>query len=819
MHQLWSTVLAPVLDALRPASILDVGRDDAHVATLCARHAQRWEGKVLSLQPFSGESFEANLRIEAIGESSALREHMDVDLALIHGDANWWSVHWTLTALPSVPRRTGGPLPITLVHNAGPPHGRRDHYADPASIPANALHPHGVRAGGWQALEEGTPRNGVLTAVEDFVSSCEGLQMVFVPGLGGTVVVGELENLDPHMTELLEGFRLSRFAREQIDSVEDDRLAQVHRAHRAETRAAVAGDQVADREMLHAELGELRARVRELSEALAVKRVSSPDGSSRPAGAGSRGPNQNGSSSSLPVNEKLAEPAPEPTQESVRELLRPPELLSELDWPGSERELSLPIPHDTRRVVDPSAEQRMTVLARSDPHGVRLTLCSILERVEGSVALSVQIDDGACDEIVEMGRRVAHAVAGVSVIRGGQEQPDTHVLVEGEELPRGLRRAGPQRGAIPAVAYLLPGLPPEGSGGSHSLVQEARGLRELGCQARICVPHEALEVASAIYGNSDDLFVAHGKGEEEILEAVGDAAVAVATEHPSLATLQQIRQARPQLVCAYYVQDYEPLFAPPGSARSDRALLSYRSLPRLLLFAKTHWLCNVVAALHGAPIAKVSPSLDRGLFHAEGREERDGVVRVAAMVRPRTPRRRPSATLRTLAAIEAALGPDVQMITFGCDMAAYSQVSAGGADHVEHQGLLSREQVAELMRSSDVFLDASAYQAFGRTGLEAMACGAVPVLPALGGVLEYAEHERNALIFEDDRPRVVADAVIELARHPARLRRLREEGLLRAQGFSVEQAAQSQLELFSAAASRGVEGATTLTQSRGGAIS
>src|ERR1700720_4706189 len=43
-----------------------------------------------------------------------------------------------------------------------------------------------------------------------------------------------------------------------------------------------------------------------------------------------------------------------------------------------------------------------------------------------------------------------------------------------------------------SVAYLLPGLPPEGSGGSHSLVQEARGLRKLGARARVCVPAGSL---------------------------------------------------------------------------------------------------------------------------------------------------------------------------------------------------------------------------------------------------------------------------------------------------------------------------------------
>ena len=56
------------------------------------------------------------------------------------------------------------------------------------------------------------------------------------------------------------------------------------------------------------------------------------------------------------------------------------------------------------------------------------------------------------------------------------------------------------------------------------------------------------------------------------------------------------------------------------------------------------------------------------------------------------------------------------------------------------------------MRRCDVFIDASAYQAFGRSGLEAMACGAVPVLPALGGVHEYALDDENAMVLADGGP-------------------------------------------------------------------
>jgi Glycosyl transferases group 1 len=418
------------------------------------------------------------------------------------------------------------------------------------------------------------------------------------------------------------------------------------------------------------------------------------------------------------------------------------------------------------------------------------------------------------------------------VLPGSEEVPSRGPLVPAER-----RRLAP--GPLPSVAYLLPGLPPEGSGGSHSLVQEARGLRRLGARARVCVPQASLATAGAVYGNEDELFTPYpgdsfipGLSDtsmfDGLLGAIGDARVVVATEYPSVDLLARLARERPEVVCAYYVQDYEPLFAPPESSRADRALLSYRALPDLLLFAKTHWLRNLLGAVHGVSVAKVAPSLDRELFHAGGRSREAAVVRIAAMIRPRTPRRRPLATLKALAAITRELGGGgsggVRIATFGCDDDAFAEISARlpapgvpeapgipgspgilgpsgvpgppAIPGLTHLGLLSRMQVSALMRRSDIFIDASAYQAFGRTGLEAMACGAVPLLPGLGGVHEYADDGDNAVILAEGSPEEIASAVVVLAGDPLRLARLSENGVEVARRFSIERAARSQLALF-----------------------
>jgi hypothetical protein len=357
-------------------------------------------------------------------------------------------------------------------------------------------------------------------------------------------------------------------------------------------------------------------------------------------------------------------------------------------------------------------------------------------------------------------------------------------------------------------------MPSAGSGGANSVVQEARGLRRLGARAHVCIPEAVLERAERLYGNADGCFVAYAS-EVTVGEAVGDATIAVATEHTSVPLVARLARGRPDIACAYYIQDYELLFAELGSPRSDRALLSYGAIPEATLFAKSHFLCNVVMARHGVHVAKVEPSLDSSLFTADRPARRRGGATVAAMVRPRTPRRRPAATLEALAMIQTDLGEDATIMTFGCDPRELDAIGARDARRLQHLGRLRPDEVADYMRRCDVFIDGSAYQAFGRAGLEAMACGAVPVLPALGGVHEYAIHDQNAILLDDDSPSSIAATTVSLLKDEQRLQQLQQAGIEAAARFSVEGGARSQLELFSAITarlSRGPHGRAAGTQ-------
>jgi GT2 family glycosyltransferase/glycosyltransferase involved in cell wall biosynthesis len=366
-----------------------------------------------------------------------------------------------------------------------------------------------------------------------------------------------------------------------------------------------------------------------------------------------------------------------------------------------------------------------------------------------------------------------------------------------------------------SVVFLLPGLAHGGSGGSHSLYQEARALRGLGVPARVMLPRWDMARAAAVYEDAHEIFEAFAD-EQDLAERTRDAHVISATHHKSVALLAAIRERRSDFLAAYYVQDYEPFFTAPYIAQE--AVASYTALPDMLLFAKSHWLCNVVAERHGLSVAKVEPSIDREVFTARATRSRadsprsgesavsepretfsgSGPLRVVAMVRPRTARRQPLATVAVLEELLARHPGEVQVSTFGCYADELAELLGGSARAIQerHLGLLSRATVADLLRETDVFLDMSVYQAFGRTALEAMACGATAVVPAVGGVWEFVEHRSNALAVDTLDSEAALAALGDLVGDRELLERLQAGALATATRYSATRAALSEYVLF-----------------------
>ena len=875
MRAVWSTVVAPVIEACQPAAIVEVGGGDDVLAEM--------------IEDATRERLTEFARIAAEGDVEAPA----ADLALVYGRPNWHSVTEALERLSDLAKAGDEPYPVTLVHGVDWPTGRRDSYPDPATVPVGAMQAHAPDAGGvLRARDEHDQRNGVLTAVEDFVASTgQELEHVHVPGLGGTAVLVPPARMrgkgSRPLAQLVKDFRQTPAVLAHIAAIEADRARALERIDELEVelesaRAGLSVQASSEAELLRGRVEELAAAKAELKEALARRDARlaelAPAASAAPAagdpGAALRARTIDAPASPQPIDRRgvlLGEddPVPEGAEplDAIVRMNGDAERLRGCLWSllaRADRPLRLTLVLGESASVEArllakevaGAEPRVDVVDGDPPErpgewALRVdapvelafgTLRNLLAaarsgnapRPAAAVSLGAlgvpawagedapalllggQVlagdADGLAALIVAVPRNAAPAAEAVALdalvvdFAAPHEPPAAVAEAVGDAFADegALVRAVRERLENPlALAYVLPGMPPEGSGGSHSVFQEARALSALGARVRVLVESEFAERASRLYPEATDLIHAY-PDPRALAGGLDGFDVAIATQAPSARLVEEHVRSRDDVLGAYYIQDYEPLFSPGGGPSADAALLSYRYAEKLLLFAKTHWIGNVVAAAHEVPVAKVTPSLDRSVFHAEGRRAEAEPLRVVAMVRPRTPRRRPAETLAALDRIGRELGPRVECLSFGCETEALRDLPP--AADVAHLGPLTRPEVAEVMRRSDVFLDLSTYQAFGRTGLEAMACGVVPLLPEVGGVGEYAIDGRNAVVLDGtDEDRVLA-AVAGLAEEPERLRRMREAGRETAASFTVTRAALSQYACFAAGLAEMKEG-------------
>lgn len=357
----------------------------------------------------------------------------------------------------------------------------------------------------------------------------------------------------------------------------------------------------------------------------------------------------------------------------------------------------------------------------------------------------------------------------------------------------------PTRSTELSVLFLLP--VQGGGGGAHSVMQEAAAMSGFGIRTCVAVRSASKDQFSGVYADFVDLnsIVHFYREEEQLLDLAAGFSVVVATVFHSVRILERISARHERILPVYYVQDYEPMFFETGSPEWNDARDSY-DVPALQVgMAKTDWICRKVIESHALPMQRVMASIDHDVYFPSPRNaSRSPTLTLCAMIRPSTPRRAPERTLRVLRTIVEALEEPVEVLLFGVEAShpVWKSSEAGFAKRV--RGVLDRKGVAEVLRESDLFLDLSDYQAFGRTGLEAMACGCVAVVPASGGADEYAIDGYNAIVVDAPREtdEQIAARILALLEDRTHIKRMREHGLATASRYSPQIAALSELALF-----------------------
>ena len=161
---------------------------------------------------------------------AALEGLPDSDVYLVDGDHNYWTVTQELACIAAAASdRTT--FPLVLLNDVSWPAARRDQYYAPDRLPPEAVLPHSfelgavpgeveLQASGFRgegsfayALKEGGPRNGVLTAAEDFLAARPELELHLVaPVFGLGVIIDKAAPWAPQARELLAPYADPAFA-------------------------------------------------------------------------------------------------------------------------------------------------------------------------------------------------------------------------------------------------------------------------------------------------------------------------------------------------------------------------------------------------------------------------------------------------------------------------------------------------------------------------------------------------------------------------------------------------------------------------------
>ncbi|WP_298307542.1 class I SAM-dependent methyltransferase [uncultured Erythrobacter sp.] len=246
----FSSLILPCLEHAKVKHIAEIGSEFGGMSKLLAQHARRAEGTLTCIDPEPADGFaewaaaEGNVYHTAKPSLEALSEGSKaVDAWFIDGDHNYYTVYHELTAIDTIQREEGKPL-LAFMHDVSWPCARRDFYYAPDRVPPGWRHPHsfdhGVRLGedgvlagrGLRgmgsfavALQAGGERNGVLTAVEDFLKEADSeersLFYVHVPAVLG---LGIIFDAGAEWSGALAEFLLPFHANPLIARLEENRL-------------------------------------------------------------------------------------------------------------------------------------------------------------------------------------------------------------------------------------------------------------------------------------------------------------------------------------------------------------------------------------------------------------------------------------------------------------------------------------------------------------------------------------------------------------------------------------------------------------------
>ncbi len=229
-------LLEPVLNDLTPARLCEIGVEDGAFATQLLDWCRPRGCLYFGVDPEPARDLSELVDPDGVAGSMIRGTSLTVlpslepcEAYFLDGDHNYYTVRGELEAIARSTERLGNRGPLICVHDVCWPWARRDMYYAPETIPPEHRHPFstdlgvalhtdelvdgGLRDPGRYAIAccPGGARNGVLTAVEDFLASSQeagaSWEMMLVPAAFGLAVLYRPEALPEPCTQQLRRLR------------------------------------------------------------------------------------------------------------------------------------------------------------------------------------------------------------------------------------------------------------------------------------------------------------------------------------------------------------------------------------------------------------------------------------------------------------------------------------------------------------------------------------------------------------------------------------------------------------------------------------
>lgn len=247
MHRFWTNTIEPLVETLGPERILQIGASSGGTTRKLAEYC-RERGTLLDVvDPAPGPDvreilarYPSEIGFHQMRSLSAIPALPFSQLVLLDGDPNWFTVYNELQQLYLRAAKAGAAPPVILVHALAWPYARRDKYTEPLWLDEADRHAYAYRGmlpdrselsdsglyGQFaNAAHEGGPRNGVLTAVEDFRASLEIATSLYVlPWFEGLGILVPEARMTPVLQTLIDGFFAPDSLLERCRLLEKDKV-------------------------------------------------------------------------------------------------------------------------------------------------------------------------------------------------------------------------------------------------------------------------------------------------------------------------------------------------------------------------------------------------------------------------------------------------------------------------------------------------------------------------------------------------------------------------------------------------------------------